>query len=141
MIVKIKNLKEMEKFATLFASELKGNEIIALKGNLGAGKTTFTRFVGKALDVKENIISPTFNIVKVYSSKLGPLYHIDAYRLEDLGYDPVLDDYLYDENSLRFVEWYNFLDDPIFDKAIKIEITIDEAKGERVLNIGGPINV
>ena len=120
MVVVVNSLEELEKFAKEFAKKLKGNELIALKGDLGAGKTTFTKFVGKELDVKEEIISPTFNIVKIYESKLGPLYHIDAYRLEDLGYDPILDDYLYDYNSLRFVEWFNFLDDPIFNDAIQM---------------------
>ena len=137
MVKEIKDLKELEKFAIEFAKNLKGSELIALKGDLGAGKTTFTKFVGKALDVKEEIISPTFNIIKVYASSLGNLYHIDAYRLENLGYDPILDDYLYDYNSLRFVEWYNYLSDPIFDEAIKIDISVDTKTGKRIFNISG----
>ena len=139
MEVTINNLSELEAFAKEFATKLKGNELIALKGDLGAGKTTFTKFVGKELNVKEEIISPTFNIIKIYESKLGPLYHIDAYRLEDLGYDPILDDYLYDYNSLRFVEWYNYLDDPIFNDAIKLDFNVDRSSGVRVITIKGGI--
>ena len=90
MVIVVSNLDELKSFAKEFANKLKGNELIALKGDLGAGKTTFTKFVGKELGVKEEIISPTFNIVKIYESKLGPLYHIDAYRLEDLGMDSVI---------------------------------------------------
>ena len=139
MEVTINNLSELEAFAKEFATKLKGNELIALKGDLGAGKTTFTKFVGKELTVKEEIISPTFNIIKIYESKLGPLYHIDAYRLEDLGYDPILDDYLYDYNSLRFVEWYNYLDDPIFNDAIILDFNVDRSSGVRVITIKGGI--
>lgn len=139
MIIVINNLGELESFAKIFANKLKGNELIALKGDLGAGKTTFTKFVGKELGVKEEIISPTFNIVKIYESKLGHLYHIDAYRLEDLGYDPILDDYLYDYNSLRFVEWFNFLDDPIFNDAIQMNFDVDRSSGVRTITIKGGI--
>ena len=139
MVIVVSNLEELEAFAKEFAKKLKGNELIALKGDLGAGKTTFTKFVGKELDVKEEIISPTFNIVKIYESKLGPLYHIDAYRLEDLGYDPILDDYLYDYNSLRFVEWFNFLDDPIFNDAIQMDFDVDRSSGRRTITIKGGI--
>ena len=139
MVIVVSNLEELESFAKEFAKKLKGNELIALKGDLGAGKTTFTKFVGKELDVKEEIISPTFNIVKIYESKLGPLYHIDAYRLEDLGYDPILDDYLYDYNSLRFVEWFNFLDDPIFNDAIQMDFDVDRSSGRRTITIKGGI--
>lgn len=139
MVIVVSNLEELESFAKEFAKKLKGNELIALKGDLGAGKTTFTKFVGKELDVKEEIISPTFNIVKIYESKFGPLYHIDAYRLEDLGYDPILDDYLYDCNSLRFVEWFNFLDDPIFNDAIQMDFDVDRSSGRRTITIKGGI--
>ena len=137
MVIVVSNLNELEAFTKEFANKLKGNELIALKGDLGAGKTTFTKFVGKELGVKEEIISPTFNIVKIYESKLGPLYHIDAYRLEDLGYDPILDDYLYDYNSLRFVEWFNFLDDPIFKDAIQMYFDVDRSSGIRTITIKG----
>ena len=136
MKVEIKSLKELEEFALKFSKNLKGNELIALKGDLGAGKTTFTKGIGKALKVKEDIISPTFNIVKVYSSVLGPLYHIDAYRLENMGYDPVLDDYLFDDNAIKVVEWYNYLDSDLFIDAIKIDITV-LPNGNRVFDIEG----
>ena len=139
MIKKIKNLKGLKTFAYEFAGKLQGNELIALSGELGAGKTTFTKYVGEALKVKEAIISPTFNIVKIYKCSLGNLYHIDAYRLENLGYDPVLDDYLYDDKSLRFVEWYNFIKDPIFEDAIRIDIQVDKKTGVRTFDLKGGI--
>ena len=137
----IRSLEELKEFAYAFAKKLKGNELIALKGDLGAGKTTFTKYVGEALNISNEIISPTFNIINVYKTDLGPLYHIDAYRLETIGYDPTLDDYLYDYDSLRFVEWYEFIMDPIFDNAIKIDIEINLKEGTRIFNVEGMDNV
>ena len=135
MVIIIKNQEEMKDLAYKIGAILKGNELIALKGPLGAGKTTFTKYLGEYLKIKEPIISPTFNIVKVYNSKIGPFYHIDAYRLENIGYDPVLDDYLYDDKAIRVVEWYNYLTDEIFDDAIRIEIKI--VGDEREVSIEG----
>ena len=127
MKVELKTLKDVEDFGRRLGKALTGNELIGLKGPLGAGKTTLTKYIAKELGVKEEIISPTFNIIKVYDSIKGPLYHIDAYRLENLGYDPVLDDYIFDEGAIRIIEWYNYLDDEdLFKDAIKISISIKE---------------
>ncbi|MBP5342447.1 tRNA (adenosine(37)-N6)-threonylcarbamoyltransferase complex ATPase subunit type 1 TsaE [bacterium] len=139
MIVELKTQEMLENFGWKLGKSLKGNELIGLKGPLGAGKTTLTKAIALALNVKENIISPTFNIIKVYDSPLAPLYHIDCYRLENMGYDPILDDYIFDENAIRIIEWYNFLnDDELFKNAIKIEISVKE-DNTRVLNIEGDI--
>ena len=75
---------------------------IALKGDLAGGKTTFTKGIGKALNIKQVINSPTFTILKIYKGDL-PLYHIDAYRLEGNDYDLGLDE-LTDE-GIMVVEW------------------------------------
>jgi len=138
MIVELETLEELENFGLKFGKSLKGGETILLSGPLGAGKTTFTKSVGKALGIKEDIISPTFNIVRVYNSNLGDFYHIDAYRLEDLKYDPVLDDYIFDDNAIKVIEWYNYLEDGLFTSPIVIDITVKENK-TRVFNIKGDI--
>ena len=139
MKVVLRTLEDLENFGLKLGKALKGNELIGLKGNLGAGKTTLTKYIAKALDVKEEIISPTFNIIKVYDSTKGPLYHIDCYRLENLGYDPILDDYIFDKDALRIIEWYNFLDDDdLFKDAIKIEINVLD-NNERELLIEGDL--
>ena len=127
----IKNLEELEQFGYKIGNALKGNELIGLKGNLGAGKTTLTKYIAKALGVKEEIISPTFNIIKIYETKFGELYHIDAYRLENLGYDPILDDYIFNDNAIKIIEWFNFLDDDIFSEnsiTISIEVLDDNSR-------------
>ena len=139
MKVVLRTLEDLENFGLKLGKALKGNELIGLKGNLGAGKTTLTKYIAKALDVKEELISPTFNIIKVYDSTKGPLYHIDCYRLENLGYDPILDDYIFDKDALRIIEWYNFLDDDdLFKDAIKIEINVLD-NNERELLIEGDL--
>jgi len=81
---------------------LNKGDFVCLKGDLAGGKTTFTKGIGKALNVKDVINSPTFTILKVHNGNTN-LYHIDAYRLEgneyDLGLDELLDD------GVMVVEW------------------------------------
>ena len=81
---------------------LKKGDFIALKGDLAGGKTTFTKGIGKALNVKSVVNSPTFTILKVHKGDIT-LYHIDAYRLENNEYDLGLDE-LKDE-GIMVVEW------------------------------------
>ncbi len=112
--VKIKSEEELIKLAFDFSSFLKGNEIIFLKGELGAGKTTFVKGVAKYLGIKEPITSPTFTIIKEYDKKLC---HVDAYRVfkEDIGLD-----YYIDNNYLIFIEWSENLEDIKSDYLIEI---------------------
>ena len=78
------NSKEQtQKIGEMIAPLLTMGTVITLDGDLGAGKTTFTQGLGRGLSIKENINSPTFNILKCYFNGRLPLYHIDAYRLED----------------------------------------------------------
>lgn len=75
---------------------------IALKGDLAGGKTTFTKGIGKALNIKTVINSPTFTILKIYEGDLT-LYHIDAYRLENNEYDLGISEY--EQDGVTVVEW------------------------------------
>lgn len=75
---------------------------IALKGDLAGGKTTFTKGIGKALNIKTVINSPTFTILKIYEGDLT-LYHIDAYRLENNEYDLGISEY--EQDGITVVEW------------------------------------
>lgn len=90
---------------------LKPNSIIAMNGDLAAGKTTFTKGIGQALNIKQIINSPTFNILKIYHGDLT-LYHIDAYRLEENPYDLGFEEYM-DEGGIMVIEWYDYLKDII----------------------------
>ena len=129
----ISNLKETKKLATAFAKLLTGGEIVLLSGDLGAGKTTFTKFVLEALGVKDNITSPTFTLMHESKTKRFDIYHFDMYRLKngaeasEIG----IEEYLYDnnKNSLVFVEWAENIKDILHGKYILINIKlIDENK-------------
>lgn len=108
------SLADTEKLAQRLAQHLQGNETIILSGELGSGKTTFVQYLAVALDVKENITSPTFNIVRFYNGKY-PLRHFDMYRLQEaelaeLGFEEIIDSY-----GINVIEWNKalFLDDAI----------------------------
>lgn len=91
-----------------FAKELKGGDIICLTGDLGGGKTHFTKGIAKGLGIEEDITSPTFVLMRDYETNKGfILHHLDLYRLKGAqaleGMD--LDDYLGAEDSLVVIEW------------------------------------
>ena len=69
--------------AEKIARTLRGGEVIVLSGELGAGKTAFTKALAAALGVKETVLSPTFTMVKEYKGENLGLYHFDLYRIED----------------------------------------------------------
>lgn len=97
-------------FAKRVADKLKGGEIILLNGDLGAGKTTFTKGLARALGVKETVTSPTFTYVKEYDGRLT-LYHFDMYRVSDADevYELGLEEYFY-KGGVVIVEWNKFDD-------------------------------
>lgn len=94
--------------ARKIAERLKGGEVILLNGNLGAGKTTFTKGLAKALGIDEVVTSPTFTFMKEYKGRLS-LYHFDMYRAEDEDelYELGLSDYLY-ADGVCVIEWNKF---------------------------------
>ena len=97
---------ETEAVGAALARVLQPGAVIAYRGDLGAGKTAFTRGLAKGLGVKENVTSPTFTIVNEYLSGRMPLFHFDMYRLgsEDELFDIGWEDYL-DRGGICAVEW------------------------------------
>ena len=97
---------ETEAVGAALARVLKPGSVIAYRGDLGAGKTAFTRGLAKGLGVKENVTSPTFTIVNEYVSGNMPLFHFDMYRLgsEDELFDIGWEDYL-ERGGVCAVEW------------------------------------
>lgn len=106
-----------EKLATL----LKPGDVITLEGDLGAGKTMFTKGIAKGLGVKRMVTSPTFTIVKEYEGNL-PLYHMDVYRLEDSDEDIGFYEY-FNGQGVSVVEWAQFIDDYLPSERLDITIT------------------
>ncbi len=91
------------------ADTLIGGEVILLNGQLGAGKTTFTKGLAKALGIEKTVKSPTFTIMKSYQGKFT-LVHFDMYRLEDQSdtYELGFEDVFNDNNSVFVIEWNKF---------------------------------
>lgn len=137
-----KKAKDTEKLAKKIAQFLKPQDIILLDGDLGAGKTTFTKGLALGLGIKKNVKSPTFTIVREYHEGRLPLYHMDVYRLEDASADDIgLDEY-FNGDGVSVVEWSQFIDDELPNEYLIIHIIKDEqnddqrkivieAKGER----------
>lgn len=101
---------------------------LALKGDLAGGKTTFTKGIGKALNISQVINSPTFTILKIYNGDL-PLYHIDAYRLENNNYDLGMDEF--EDEGIMVVEWPEYYKDYLPEDYIEIDFTyIDDNSRE-----------
>lgn len=128
-----KNKSDTQELGKLIAKHSFKGEVITLKGQLGAGKTTFSQGFANGLNIKGVINSPTFNIVKCYFDSLLPLYHIDAYRLEDLYQDLGLEEYI-EGDGVCLIEWAEFIKEVIPDELLKIEIEILENE-ERVISI------
>ena len=117
------NLDETEKVAKKFAEVVKDTgAFVCLHGDIGAGKTAFTKLVCKYLDVKQKVTSPSFVILNEYKSGKLPVYHFDLYRLESEGVSTISDELSeYSEGKiLTMVEWAEFSPDTElpFDRVI-----------------------
>jgi len=112
---------EMAALGALLASRLQAGDLVALNGELGAGKTTLTRGLGEALGVRGAVTSPTFVLARTHPRDGGaPLVHVDAYRLQSAI---ELDDLDIDfERSITVVEWGAGLLDGITDTWLELDI-------------------
>jgi len=112
--------------------------VILLQGDLGVGKTTFTKGLASGMGIKRNITSPTFTIMKVYHGK-HTLYHIDAYRLEGINQDLGFEDYIYDD-GITVIEWPEYFDLSLINEYLKVEFFyLDDGKRELRLYANGKI--
>ncbi|CAH2715061.1 tRNA threonylcarbamoyladenosine biosynthesis protein TsaE [Neobacillus rhizosphaerae] len=105
------NTDETSQFAERLASFLKAGDVIALEGDLGAGKTTFTKGLAKGLEIKKTVNSPTFTIIKEYKGKL-PLYHMDVYRVADAFEDLGFEEY-FEGDGVTVVEWAHLIEEQL----------------------------
>ena len=124
-VIKVNNPEETIALGNRLGLLLQPNMLLTLSGDLGAGKTTFTKGIGQGLGITKVINSPTFTILKQYQGRLN-LSHFDAYRLEgqddDLGFEEI-----FDSDDVCVVEWANFIEDILPVDRLTIEIKkIDE---------------
>lgn len=130
-------------FAKTLAQKLDKGTVITLEGDLGAGKTTFTKGLAQGLGVTRTVNSPTFTIIKEYTDGKLPLYHMDVYRLEESDEDLGFDEYFHGA-GISVVEWAKFIEDMLPAEILKININyvndtdrkiILEPVGERYLDL------
>ena len=131
-----KSTEDTEKIGELIAEKLCGNEVIALFGGLGMGKTAFTRGLCRGLGVNDGVSSPTFALVNEYHGKYN-IYHFDMYRVtswEDL-YSTGFFDYL--DNGVLVIEWSENIEGALPENAIRINISKGSSDDERTFEIEG----
>ena len=131
----ITSLAETEELGYRLGQLIEKGMLITLTGDLGAGKTTFTKSLGKGIGVKKVINSPTFNILKIYKGTRMPLYHIDAYRLEGIQQDLGFEEY-FEGDGLCVVEWPDFIEEQLPKNRLQVKITIegDENGDKRIFS-------
>ncbi len=141
---RIETLEELETEAVTFAktlAPLQSATLITLSGELGAGKTAFTKMLAKVFGIEEHVTSPTFVLEKIYKLPEEKLFkrlvHIDAYRLKDgselsaLGFDELMSD----PETLVILEWPEMVADRLPSPAQRITLTVN-TDGSRTLRYG-----
>ncbi len=130
-----KNPEETFELGKHIGKRLQKGDIVCLVGDLGAGKTAFSKGIGEGLEVVDYITSPTYTIINEYHGRL-PLYHFDVYRLndteemEELGYE----EYFFGDGVV-VVEWADLIKDIIPDNAIWVTINRTMIEDEREIEI------
>ena len=117
--------KETEDFAFNLSRNINWGTVLTLNGDLGAGKTVFSRGFARGLGITEAVSSPTYTIVQEYSLPGGKrLYHLDLYRISspEAGLAFGVDDFVNDPNAIALVEWPDRVGSVIPDDAVKITI-------------------
>ena len=127
-----KNEMNTIELAQNFESEKFPNMIICLNGELGSGKTVFTKGIANALGIKESITSPTFTIIKEYEGEL-PLYHMDVYRLNGNVEGTGIEEY-FTKGGVVVIEWADTIQDILPEERLDIKFKLVEGnENTRVL--------
>lgn len=130
--------EETEDLGVRLAGRLEPGAVVAFTGDLGAGKTAFTRGLARGLGIGERVTSPTFTIVNEYEGGRLPLFHFDMYRLSssDELFDVGWEDYL-SRGGVCAVEWSENVSDAMEEDAISVEICRGELECQRVITVEG----
>ena len=137
-IYKTESAAETEKIGFLLGNSISRPQVVAMFGELGAGKTAFTRGFAKGMGIDSDVSSPTFALVNEYRGKEKTLYHFDMYRIS--GWDDLYStgyfDYL-DEGAVLIIEWSENIEAVLPENCIRVEITKTENPNERNIEIIG----
>lgn len=129
---------ETEALGEKLAQKLKPGTVLALYGEMGAGKTALTRGIARGLGIEGGVCSPTFALVHEYAGRL-PIYHFDMYRVE--GWDDLYStgffDYLDAADGVLIVEWSENIENALPDDAVPIRLRQGSTENERMISIDG----
>ena len=130
--------EETEALGARLAEQLGPGAVVAFMGDLGAGKTAFTRGLARGLGIPDRVTSPTFTIVNEYEGGRLPLFHFDMYRLasSDELFDIGWEDYLA-RGGVCAVEWSENVSDALEGGAVQVEICRGAAEDQRIIQIEG----
>lgn len=130
--------EETEALGARLAESLEPGAVIAFTGDLGAGKTAFTRGIARGLGVQDRVTSPTFTIVNEYEGGRLPLFHFDMYRLgsSDELFDIGWEDYLA-RGGVCAVEWSENVSDALEEGTVSVDICRGESDNQRIITIEG----
>ena len=128
--IEVSSPEETFNIAKEFAESAPAGTVIALIGDLGVGKTVFTKGLAKGLGIDDYVVSPTFTIMETYDGGRLPLYHFDVYRIGDVSEmeEVGFDEFAYG-NGITVVEWAGLIEEIIPKGTIKVEIKKDLSKG------------
>ena len=117
-----KSLDQTKELALKVAKDISQGDVIALIGDLGAGKTAFTQGLAKAIGVQESVGSPTFKLISEYQGVSFLLYHIDCYRLKNVRQFINIggEEYIDSIDGVTVIEWADIIEDILPDNTIKI---------------------
>lgn len=129
----IRNEEETREFGLGLGRDAKPEQVLALIGDLGTGKTSLTKYIAEGLGIEEPIISPTFTIIREYESGRLPLYHFDVYRIGDPDelFNIGAHDYFYGQ-GLCVVEWADLVEEELPEDTMYIFIEYGSEEGERI---------
>lgn len=122
--------EETESFAAALAQLLEPRDLLTLEGDLGAGKTTFTKGLAKGLGIQRMVNSPTFTILKQYSGRLE-LNHFDVYRLENSDEDIGFDEFFSSE-AVSVIEWATFIEEYLPTERLNITINRQSEESRKI---------
>ena len=132
------SVEETEDLGFRLAGKLLPGTVVAFTGDLGAGKTAFTRGLARGLGIEDRVTSPTFTIVNEYEGGRLPLFHFDLYRLScaDELFDIGWEDYLA-RGGVCAVEWSENVSDALEEDVISVKICRGEADVQRIITVEG----
>lgn len=130
------SVEDTRAIGAALGAELAAGDVVALCGDLGAGKTTMTHGIARALGFDGAVASPTFTLIREYDGRV-PIRHVDVYRLErmqdvvDLGLEEMTDD------GVLLVEWGDAIDDILGPDRLRVELTVLPGEARRVVVSAG----